>query len=185
VAEGVQLQLREADLGVPHRPLPPPPFGKPTRPWPRSNADVEEQMVHMRAQLLRAEQEKELMRVKLEEEVAEKEKAQKQVRPRQQQRQLRGGESSEPRRPWQLWEASFCAELGAAGHPASSIRARQLTSTAEVSRAGGVRRTLHARKVLTCVRVCRRRVRGLHLPCHYPPGRGCQAHHVWSARRRQ
>jgi hypothetical protein len=36
-------------------------------------------MVHMRAQLLRAEQEKELMRVKLEEEVAEREKAQKQV----------------------------------------------------------------------------------------------------------
>lgn len=35
--------------------------------------------MHMRAQLLRAEQEKELMRVKLEEEVAEREKAQKQV----------------------------------------------------------------------------------------------------------
>ncbi len=36
-------------------------------------------MMHMRAQLLRAEQEKELMRVKLEEETAEREKAQKQV----------------------------------------------------------------------------------------------------------
>ena len=35
--------------------------------------------MHMRAQLLRAEQEKELMRVKLEEEVAEREKAQRQV----------------------------------------------------------------------------------------------------------
>jgi len=37
-------------------------------------------MMGMRAQLLRAEQDKELMRVKLEEEVAEREKAQKQVR---------------------------------------------------------------------------------------------------------
>lgn len=37
--------------------------------------------MHLRAQLLRIEQEKELMRVKLEEEVAEREKAQKQARP--------------------------------------------------------------------------------------------------------
>jgi hypothetical protein len=40
---------------------------------------VEEQMMQMRAHMLRMEQEKELMRAKLEEEVAEREKAQKQV----------------------------------------------------------------------------------------------------------
>lgn len=45
-----------------------------------SNAEVEEQISQLRSQLLHIEQEKELMRIKLEEEVAEKEKAQKQVR---------------------------------------------------------------------------------------------------------
>ncbi len=40
---------------------------------------VEEQINHLRAQLLRSEQEKELMRVKLQEEQAERQKAQKQV----------------------------------------------------------------------------------------------------------
>jgi hypothetical protein len=55
--------------------MPNPPFPA----APLSNSEVEEQLVHLRAQLLRAEQEKELMRVKLEEEVAEREKAQKQV----------------------------------------------------------------------------------------------------------
>jgi hypothetical protein len=46
---------------------------------PYRNADVEEQIGHLRAQLLRSEQDKDLMRVKLEEETAEREKAQKQV----------------------------------------------------------------------------------------------------------
>lgn len=41
-----------------------------------------EQVQHLRSELLRMEQEQELMRVKLEEEVAEREKAQKQVWPR-------------------------------------------------------------------------------------------------------
>lgn len=45
-----------------------------------SNADVEQQIGHLRAQLLRSEQDNELMRVKLEAETAEREKAQKQVR---------------------------------------------------------------------------------------------------------
>lgn len=44
------------------------------------NADVEEQISHLRAQLLRSEQDNELMRIKLEQETAEREKAQKQVR---------------------------------------------------------------------------------------------------------
>jgi hypothetical protein len=44
---------------------------------------VEEQIGHLRAQLLRSEQDKDLMRVKLEEETAEREKAQKQVNIRQ------------------------------------------------------------------------------------------------------
>lgn len=43
------------------------------------NADVEEQIGHLRAQLLRSEQDNELMRIKLEQETAEREKAQKQV----------------------------------------------------------------------------------------------------------
>ena len=38
-----------------------------------------EQIGHLRGQLLRSEQDKELMRIKLEEEIAEREKAQKQV----------------------------------------------------------------------------------------------------------
>jgi hypothetical protein len=46
------------------------------------NADVEAQISHLRAQLLRSEQDNELMRVKLEQETAEREKAQKQVRGR-------------------------------------------------------------------------------------------------------
>jgi hypothetical protein len=41
---------------------------------------VEEQIGHLRAQLLRSEQDNELMRIKLEQETAEREKAQKQVR---------------------------------------------------------------------------------------------------------
>lgn len=44
-----------------------------------SNADVEAQIGHLRAQLLRSEQDNELMRIKLEQETAEREKAQKQV----------------------------------------------------------------------------------------------------------
>jgi hypothetical protein len=40
---------------------------------------VEEQISHLRAQLLRSEQDNELMRIKLEQETAEREKAQKQV----------------------------------------------------------------------------------------------------------
>jgi hypothetical protein len=44
-----------------------------------SNADVECQIGHLRAQLLRSEQDNELMRIKLEQETAEREKAQKQV----------------------------------------------------------------------------------------------------------
>jgi hypothetical protein len=40
---------------------------------------VEAQISHLRAQLLRSEQDNELMRCKLEEETAEREKAQKQV----------------------------------------------------------------------------------------------------------
>lgn len=44
-----------------------------------SMSDVEEKIGVLRAQLLRSEQEKELMRIKLEEETAEREKAQKQV----------------------------------------------------------------------------------------------------------
>lgn len=43
---------------------------------------VSDQIAHLRAQLLRMEQEKELMRIKLEEEKVEREKAQKQVRAR-------------------------------------------------------------------------------------------------------
>jgi hypothetical protein len=43
------------------------------------DTDVVEQIGHLRAQLLRSEQDKELMRIKLEEEIAEREKAQKQV----------------------------------------------------------------------------------------------------------
>lgn len=43
------------------------------------NADVEAQISHLRAQLLRSEQDNELMRIKLEQETAEREKAQKQV----------------------------------------------------------------------------------------------------------
>lgn len=45
----------------------------------RRNADVEEQISHLRAQLLRSEQDNELMRIKLEQETAEREKAQKQA----------------------------------------------------------------------------------------------------------
>jgi hypothetical protein len=44
------------------------------------NADVEEHISHLRAELLRSEQDNELMRIKLEQETAEREKAQKQVR---------------------------------------------------------------------------------------------------------
>lgn len=40
---------------------------------------MEEQISHLRAQLLRSEQDNELMRIKLEQETAEREKAQKQV----------------------------------------------------------------------------------------------------------
>jgi len=40
---------------------------------------VEQQIGHLRAQLLRSEQDNELMRIKLEQETAEREKAQKQV----------------------------------------------------------------------------------------------------------
>ena len=47
---------------------------------PCRNADVEAQISHLRAQLLRSEQDNELMRIKLEQETAEREKAQKQVR---------------------------------------------------------------------------------------------------------
>lgn len=46
---------------------------------PCRNAEVEEQISHLRAQLLRSEQDNELMRIKLEQETAEREKAQKQV----------------------------------------------------------------------------------------------------------
>lgn len=44
---------------------------------------MDEQIGHLRAQLLRSEQDRELMRVKLEEETAEREKAQKQVNSKQ------------------------------------------------------------------------------------------------------
>ena len=43
------------------------------------HGDVVAQIEHLRGEMLRSEQEKELMRVKLQEEVAEREKAQKQV----------------------------------------------------------------------------------------------------------
>jgi hypothetical protein len=48
-------------------------------PLPFRNADVAEQIEHLRGHLLRSEQDNELMRVKLEEEKAEREKAQKQA----------------------------------------------------------------------------------------------------------
>lgn len=48
-------------------------------PLPCRNADVAEQIEHLRGHLLRSEQDNELMRVKLEEEKAEREKAQKQA----------------------------------------------------------------------------------------------------------
>lgn len=41
---------------------------------------MEEHISHLRAELLRSEQDNELMRIKLEQETAEREKAQKQVR---------------------------------------------------------------------------------------------------------
>ena len=50
-----------------------------TLPCYHSNADVEQQIGHLRAQLLRSEQDNELMRIKLEQETAEREKAQKQA----------------------------------------------------------------------------------------------------------
>jgi hypothetical protein len=44
-----------------------------------SNPEIEEQVMHLRAQLLRLEQEKELMRIQLEEQTAERAKAEKQA----------------------------------------------------------------------------------------------------------
>ncbi len=44
------------------------------------SAEVEEQIAQLRGQLLHSEQEKDLMRLKLEQEKSEREKAQKQVR---------------------------------------------------------------------------------------------------------
>eukprot|EP00878_Enallax_costatus_P020112 GHUV01021244.1.p1 GENE.GHUV01021244.1~~GHUV01021244.1.p1 ORF type:complete len:553 (+),score=211.39 GHUV01021244.1:1407-3065(+) len=106
------------------------------------NADVEEQISHLRAQLLRSEQDNELMRIKLEQETAEREKAQKQVEmakkimfeKQQEQAKEEGGRKNNRRETWCPGRSGWAPPLAEGGSRKRPLQTMDLVDEDTTSR---------------------------------------------------